>query len=284
MSRLRVPPMQDKADDTLTPVLVTCGILIGSTIILLVMIAGVVIYGDCKVDMDTTIILFRPTFFIWLFIVLFSINIYGWGRNGINSVLIFELNPRDRLTHWHMASIGWAMAFIWSLSLLLFLYLSSSFVGQRLPIFVVPVCLNGLFLIVFLMPTNILSMNSTRLWLKKVFKIELLAGFVPVAFVDFWLADQFNSLAVVFLDFEYFICYFATEQTVYLPELDTNSTAINNTVDEETRLDLTCGTYGYIVRYFVAIYPAYIRFAQCIRRWQDSPKHRKGKPSKNYRL
>ena len=29
-----------------------------------------------------------------------------------------------------------------------------------------------------------------------------------VAFVDFWLADQFNSLGLVFLDFEYFMCFY----------------------------------------------------------------------------
>lgn len=214
--------------------------------------------------------------------MLFSINIYGWQRNGINSVLIFELNPRDRLTHWHMASIAWTLAFIWSVSLFLFLFLSSEFVQLGpLPVFLIPVCLNTLHLLLLLLPTNLLSLNSTRAWLKRVFKIELLAGFVPVAFVDFWLADQFNSLSVVFLDIEYFICYFASHQTLYTvtENIGTNSTVTNDPsqIDNSSTLDLTCGKYGYIVRYFVAIYPAYIRFAQCIRRWQDSPKNRKGK-------
>ena len=34
-------------------------------------------------------------------------------------------------------------------------------------------------------------------------------------------------------------------------------------------------THYIFLRYFVAIYPAYIRFAQCIRRMKDSPKHRR---------
>ena len=52
MSRLRVPPMQDKADDKMTPILVSCGILIGSTIILMVMIIGIIIYGDLTVSIS----------------------------------------------------------------------------------------------------------------------------------------------------------------------------------------------------------------------------------------
>lgn len=48
MSRLRVPPMQDKADDRTTPLLVSCGILIGTTIIMLLLNVGVIIYGNIE--------------------------------------------------------------------------------------------------------------------------------------------------------------------------------------------------------------------------------------------
>ena len=56
------------------------------------------------------------------------------------------------------------------------------------------------------------------------------------------------------------------------------TTRTENDTNHETMgfFDWTCGKYGYIIRYLVAIYPAYIRFAQCIRRFQDSPKSRKG--------
>lgn len=36
------------------------------------------------------------------------------------------------------------------------------------------------------------------------------APFFFVAFADFWLADQLNSLVVVLLDFQYMICFYAT--------------------------------------------------------------------------
>ncbi len=34
-----------------------------------------------------------------------------------------------------------------------------------------------------------------------------MAPFCRVNFADFWIADQMNSLAIVFLDLEFFICY-----------------------------------------------------------------------------
>ena len=34
--------------------------------------------------------------------------------------------------------------------------------------------------------------------------------------------------------------------------------------------DYTCASYSYGLRYFIAVLPAYIRFAQCIRRYLDS--------------
>ena len=110
------------------------------------------------------------------------------------------------------------------------------------------------------------------------------AGFVPVAFVDFWFADQLNSLGLVFLDFEFFFCFFIKEQTLEYSnqQIETNdvlqaAVASNNvTIENSIEVDqYRCGSYDYGLRYFVAIYPAYIRFAQCIRRMLDSPKKKK---------
>ena len=47
---------------------------------------------------------------------------------------------------------------------------------------------------------------------KFIFQFRIFtAPFHHVGFADFWLADQLNSLAVVLLDFEYMICYYAME-------------------------------------------------------------------------
>lgn len=101
------------ADDTLSPVLLTCGSFFGGTVVMALLIGLIAHYGHAAMDLEATILLFRPTGFIWLFLFLFSLNVYGWQKNGVNSVLIFEINPRDRLTHWHLAAIAWFFAFLW---------------------------------------------------------------------------------------------------------------------------------------------------------------------------
>ena len=99
---------------------------------------------------------------------------------------------------------------------------------------------------------------------------EFLSGFVPVCFVDFWFADQLNSLALVFLDIEFFFCFYIKEQTLAVAnDLDLNSndrnltdfendtTLRNETIKENDRFQ--CGTYDYGIRYFVAVLPAECR-------------------------
>jgi hypothetical protein len=38
----------------------------------------------------------------------------------------------------------------------------------------------------------------------------ILAPFFKVGFADFWLADQLNSLVPVFMDFQYFACFYTS--------------------------------------------------------------------------
>ena len=44
------------------------------------------------------------------------------------------------------------------------------------------------------------NFNMAKSWLSRLFLVELKAGFIPVAFVDFWFADQLNSLVIIFVD------------------------------------------------------------------------------------
>ena len=43
--------------------------------------------------------MYRGSFLVILISFLLGINIYGWRSSGVNHVLIFELNPRDHLSH-----------------------------------------------------------------------------------------------------------------------------------------------------------------------------------------
>lgn len=214
---------------------------------------------------ESTILLFRPSCFLWIFVLLFSLNMYGWDAAGVNSVLIFELNPRDRLNFWHMLSIASVLCLMWSICLLGYVLLGvTELITYPMPIYIFPLALNLLVFTIFIVRNPFGSFNSTRVWLQQVFLREIMAGFVPVTFVDFWLADQFNSLVAVFLDVEFFICFLASHNSLYYESNEENDTIVS------TGDDWKCGSYWYGLRYFVACYPAYIRFAQCIRRYIDS--------------
>ena len=56
---------------------------------------------------------------------------------------------------------------------------------------------------------------------------EILAGFVKVEFVDFWLADQFNSLVGIFMDTEFFLCFLSSHPELsLLPKSNETSPAV----------------------------------------------------------
>lgn len=53
--------------------------------------------------------------------------------------------------------------------------------------------------------------RSSRYWLLRRCFFCFTAPLHMVTFADFWLGDQMNSLLTVFLDMQYFVCFYTTE-------------------------------------------------------------------------
>ncbi|PSN51931.1 Xenotropic and polytropic retrovirus receptor 1 [Blattella germanica] len=103
-----------------------------------------------------------------------------------------------------------------------------------------------------------LNFTGFRKILKKHDKGRIvLAPLFYVNFADFWLADQLNSLVVVFVDFQYFICFYLTNHKNFLVADDVSNVS-------------TCDDYTRIIRPIVGCLPAWWRFAQCLRRYRDT--------------
>lgn len=81
----------------------------------------------------------------------------------------------------------------------------------------------------------------------------LISPFAYVNFADFWLADQFNSMATVFLDLHFTVCFYLT-----------NGDWLR--ANESTQ----CTSDSLIIRPIVNCLPAWFRFAQCVRRYRDT--------------
>lgn len=247
MKRLRVPPLGEEQNPWTT---FRVGFFSGIYIVLIfAIIAAAILTADHhKNDWQSALRIFRGTFLVFLFIFLLGLNTYGWRSSGVNHILIFELDPRNHLTHQQFLELAVFFSTLWCLSVLA--YLSSTVI--HIPAFSSPICLVGFCLLYLINPIRILHYKS-RLWLLKVLFRIVTAPFHYVGFADFWLADQLNSLTTVLLDFEYLVCFYAIEVNWY----GDNKHSV-------------CGGVTYGIRPIVAALPSWFRIAQCFRRYRDT--------------
>uniref|UniRef100_A0A8C5R555 Xenotropic and polytropic retrovirus receptor 1 n=1 Tax=Leptobrachium leishanense TaxID=445787 RepID=A0A8C5R555_9ANUR len=252
MKRLRVPPLgaaQPAPAWTTFRVGLFCGVFI-------VLNTAVIIAGAIKLQGTNVwplVRIYRGGFLLVEFLFLLGINTYGWRQAGVNHVLIFELNPRNNLSHQHLFEIAGFLGMLWGVSLLACIFWSNIHVYMQ----VNPLMLYGFMLLFLVNPTKTFYYKS-RFWLLKLLFRVFTAPFHKVGFADFWLADQLNSLAVILMDLEFMICYYSFE-------LDWNSP--NGLLPEGRGI---CNSYSYGVRAVVQCIPAWLRFIQCLRRYRDT--------------
>uniref|UniRef100_A0A3B4TG68 Xenotropic and polytropic retrovirus receptor 1b n=1 Tax=Seriola dumerili TaxID=41447 RepID=A0A3B4TG68_SERDU len=204
MKRLRVPPLgaaQPAPAWTTFRVGLYCGVFL--VLMVTVVITAVVIRSA---DVWPMVRIYRGGFLLIEFLFLLGINTYGWRQAGVNHVLIFELNPRNNLSHQHLFEIAGMLGVLWCVSLLSCLFSDSILVPMQAN----PLALYGLFFLFLINPFKTCYYKS-RFWLLKLLFRVVTAPFHRVGFADFWLADQLNSLVVVLMDLEYMICFYSFE-------------------------------------------------------------------------
>ena len=218
-------------------------------------------------DWRTALHLYRGSFFIIIYLILFGLNVYGWSKYGVNHVLIFEMNPRKHLTYQKCLEIGTFLLVMWIISVLLFLI---SFNNDKDP-FIHPIGFL-IFLILFLINPIRIFYRQSRYWLiKKLARVITspsscyIGGcseraphesFHRVTFSDFWIGDQLCSMELLFFDIEYLICF-------YLNGSNLNSTNEN--------VHMICSAWSEIIlQIFFQSLPSWFRFVQCLRRYRDT--------------
>uniref|UniRef100_A0A672KAI8 Xenotropic and polytropic retrovirus receptor 1 homolog n=1 Tax=Sinocyclocheilus grahami TaxID=75366 RepID=A0A672KAI8_SINGR len=199
MKRLRVPPLgaaQPAPAWTTFRVGLYCGVFI-------VLAIAFVLIGT---NIWPLVRIYRGGFLLIQFLFLLGINTYGWRQAGVNHVLIFELNPRNNLSHQHLFEIAGFLGVLWCLSILSCLFADYTW----LPMQANPLILYG-FMVLFLINPFKTAYYKSRFWLIKLLFRVFTAPFHRVEFADFWLADQLNSLVIVLSDLEYLVCYYSME-------------------------------------------------------------------------
>ena len=98
MNKLRVPPLESK-DVRSHWATLRAGWLMGLIFVsLFVIILGIIFRpSDSWGHVTPTIRGLRVGLLLTIWLYGFATNTYEWGRSGVNSVLIFEFNPRDYL-------------------------------------------------------------------------------------------------------------------------------------------------------------------------------------------
>ncbi|KAK7571792.1 hypothetical protein V9T40_014264 [Parthenolecanium corni] len=248
MKRLRVPPLGEQRSPWIT---FKVGLFSGSFIVLSVTVILSAVFHENNNQFSDVYRLFRAPLLLMQFMFLIGVNVYGWRSSGVNHVLIFELDPRNHLSEQHLMELSAILGVSWALSVLSFLY--SSYIS--IPPYVSPLVLLILILAFVLNPVKAFHYDA-RFWLVKLIGRIIAAPFFRVGFADFWLADQFNSLAAVFTDLHYTFCFYLTHNWL------NGGTAI---------VDGVTITQEYMVsKTIVNCIPAWVRFAQCLRRYRDS--------------
>uniref|UniRef100_A0A4W4GL42 SPX domain-containing protein n=1 Tax=Electrophorus electricus TaxID=8005 RepID=A0A4W4GL42_ELEEL len=196
MKRLRVPPL-GAAQPAPAWTTFRVGLYCGVFIVLLVTIT---------ITVWPLVRIYRGGFLLIEFLFLLGINTYGWRQAGVNHVLIFELNPRNNLSHQHLFEIAGFLGVLWCVSILSCLFSEAIMI----PIWANPLALYGFFMLFLINPFKTCYYKS-RFWLLKLLFRVVTAPFHKVEFADFWLADQLNSLAVLLMDLEYLVCFYSLE-------------------------------------------------------------------------
>lgn len=259
MKRLRVPPLTEYQRYPRWTVF-RVGFFTGMYFISLIAILLAIFLLDVNVDPWLVLDLYRPGLVLYMFLFFIGINTWGWRSAGVNHVLIFEIDPRKHLSAYHLFELASISAILWAVSGILLIVGHLATVPEPgLPVYISPGVLYGIYFTFLLNPFPIFY-HKARFWLLKRLWRLFACGFYPVQFADFWLADQLTSLGSLFLDFEFLICYYAFDGSIWDGWRDSDRTA------------RVCGSYAYGIRAVLACYPAWIRFIQCLRRFYDSRK------------
>ncbi|KAK2727360.1 solute carrier family 53 member 1-like [Artemia franciscana] len=247
MKRLRVPPLGQVKPQEWTTFKV--GLFFGAFIVLFIIVVLAGLWRRETISWNIFFRLYRGPFWIVLFVFFIAGNVSGWRRNGVNHVLIFELDPRSSLTDQHLFELAGLFGVLWCLSVLCFLYAD---------ILTVPPYVNPLMLIVimiaFLFNPSRTFLHGARFWLLRVMGRMCIAPFAFVNFADFWIADQLNSLTRALADLHYLFCFYGTLNGNWYYQ------------EENSK----CLQELWWTRLLVLCLPAWFRLAQCLRRYKDS--------------
>ncbi|KAJ8379782.1 hypothetical protein SKAU_G00005600 [Synaphobranchus kaupii] len=225
---------------------VTCGLVLALLVLIIVQASQAPEWTALRPLLQ----LYRGGFLLIQFLFLLGVNMHIWKRTGINYILIFELDPGEHLSTHHLFEVAGCLALCWGVSFLACLHAPL----PPVPLQLQPLVFYALLILMLLNPTPTFY-SPARRWLLTLLCRLLSTPFRPVTFVDYWSADQLNSLTPLLLDL-WGLLYFYTYEVDWGDPSTLNSPPIGHLQDR-----MTC---------LIQCLPPWLRFAQCLRRFWDS--------------
>ena len=187
--------------------------------------------------------LYAAYFLAVLLFLLFTLNCMIWTKAKINYVFIFEYDTRHVLDWRQLAELPCFFLFLNGLSMWL------NFRGSKTDGMYLfwPLGLILVTLLILCIPIPVLYSNTRKWWIYSNWRL-LLAGFYPVEFRDFYLADIYCSETYTMSQIEVFFC-------LYIKGWDNPS---------------RCDPYHSRLLGFITALPAIWRAVQCLRRYLDT--------------
>jgi hypothetical protein len=188
-------------------------------------------------------------FFVWLW----GVNVYVWTRYRISFVFIFEFNPLDRLTHWHIWEEAADLTIVFLLNALLMVTHHEYHLATTTSALVYPLSLFAWMLGKLLIPFAPFSHWKTRTCLFGAFKQLIIAPFGRSRFQECYLGDVFTSMVKIIADYEYAFCVYGSGAFL--------------TMHGSTNV---CTSIDWIVVPIICALPFFWRFNQNMRRFYDT--------------
>jgi hypothetical protein len=209
MAQLR--PMQQHGGHTTTFFLgifsgSTAGLLVAFILILLTQHDYRIMAG--KEYMKSVFIIFSTLGLLLLHMYMYGWNVYAWQQTRINYGFIFEFSPGTELRYRQVLLICTALSSMLLGTMIVHIIASAKEAPNYNHSEWAPMAITLVFLVMLLIPANILY-KSSRYFFLRCFRRIVFAPFYKVVLSDFFLGDQLTSQVASFRNFEFMLCYYS---------------------------------------------------------------------------
>jgi len=233
------------------------GLKIGCILMLLGLLLFILVRPASNLVLFHEMQLFAPVYrCVGLLIVLlwlWSFLVQIWDAFGVPYVLMFQLNPRTRLTHFQLQVEAANLTIVYLLNSLLFLTHSGQIISERFSMAIYPAALFLFLLVKLFAPWRHISHWGTRVTLLQTMLHVVIAPFGKTRFLDTFVGDFLTSMVKVIVDVETALCLVAT----YF-------------IMDKASVIANIGAVGKVLVPILCALPLWFRFLQCLRRYWDT--------------